>query len=183
MSINSSDVRLIGVIGKPHGINGEVTVKVLTGYPNFIEEGDVLYLTEDCKVEIIVSYLREKKIKDKKILIFKFAGYDDRNAAESIRGSLLFRISKKSKQSKENQFWIDDLINCEVYTTDEKYIGIVINVEKYYSNDNLVINTEDKNKLKNKKENIIFIPMLNDYIDDINIRNKKIKIKKIPEYI
>lgn len=183
MSIKNSDVRLIGVIGKPHGIKGEVTVKMLTDYPNFIEEGDILYLNEDCNIEIIVSYLREKKIKNKRILILKFDGYDNRNTAESIKGFLLFRVLKNSKQSEENQFWIDDLINCEVYTTDEKYIGIVISVEKYYSNDNLVINTEDKNKLKNKKGNIIFIPMLNDYIDDINIRNKKIKIKKIPEYI
>jgi len=43
MSEVSVDARLIGVIGKPHGIKGEITVVLLTDYPKTIKSEDTLF--------------------------------------------------------------------------------------------------------------------------------------------
>lgn len=183
MSFKKIDVRLFGVIGKPHGINGEVTVKMLTDYPELLENGDIVFLDENAKSETAVESVRSKIIKGKKIIILKLAGSNDRNYAESIRGKSLYRIFNLTDRSRANKFWIDDLLNCSVYAVNKKYIGKVTAINSCYSNDNLVIKKAEKTGRKKQGSSELLVPMLNEYIEDIDIRNKKIILKKIPEYI
>ncbi|GAI31649.1 unnamed protein product, partial [marine sediment metagenome] len=49
----------------------------------------------------------------------------------------LFRSVKDSPKLKEDEYWVDDIINCLVYTKNNIFVGKVVNVEKFAANDNL----------------------------------------------
>lgn len=187
MSDKVSISRLIGVIGKPRGIKGELYVRLFTDYPNTFRCGDLIYLDEDCIKEIVIENVIE--LNNKSRTVFKFFNYSCRNEAEKLRDCLLFRREKDKPEIGEDNYWVDDIIDCLVYSPDKNIIGKVKNVENFPSNDSLIVELENtdtniKSTDKSKKNpSTIIIPMIEDFILDIDIKNKKITLKKIPEYI
>ena len=187
MSDKVSIARLIGVIGKPRGIKGHLYVRLFTDYPNTFRCGDTVYLDGACIKEIVIENVIE--LSNKRRTVFKFFDYNCRNEAEKLRDCLLFRREKDKPEIGKDNYWVDDIIDCLVYSPDKNIIGKVKNVENFPSNDSLIVELEStdtniKNTDKSKKNrNIIIIPMIEDFIGDIDIKNKKITLKKIPEYI
>jgi 16S rRNA processing protein RimM len=183
MSEINVDARLIGIIGKPHGIKGETFMMLLTDYPKSIKRGDILFFDEGCNRRAEVENIRWKK-EDKPVTsIIKFKGIDSRNAAYDLKGISVFRLAKDSPVPESNQYWIDDILECTVYTKDGVLIGKVINVEKFTSNDNLAVRVDNKISNINIDGDILYVPVIENYIDSIDLKNKKIILKKIPEYI
>ena len=187
MSDKVSIARLIGVIGKPRGIKGQVYVRLFTDYPNTFKCGDMIYLDEDCVRGIVIENVIE--LNNKSRTAFKFSNYSSRNEAEKLRDCLLFRREKDEPEIGEDNYWVDDIVDCLVYSPDKSLIGKVKNVENFPSNDSLAVELENKytnikstDKSKNNPS-IIIIPMIEDFIQSIDIKNKKIILKKIPEYI
>ncbi len=184
MSKNIVDARIIGVIGKPHGLKGEVVVRVLTDYPKSILEGNIFFLDEKGQETIRIEKIRPKYVKGISLLLVKFEGFNDRNEALALKGKNLFREKGQSPVLKENQYWIDDLLTCKVYDNEDVYIGEVIDVGKYSSNENLLVKVEN-NKIPKKilSGEILYIPMVEDFINTIDLKEKKIILKKVPEYL
>jgi ribosomal 30S subunit maturation factor RimM len=59
-----------------------------------------------------------------------------------------------------------------------------VNVEKFAANDNLAVKIENKDlDIRDSDSNIFYIPVIEIYIESINLKDKKIILKKIPEYI
>lgn len=183
MSEINVDARLIGIIGKPHGIKGETVVMLLTDYPKSIKRGDVLFFDERCTRKAEVESIRWRKDKPEASII-KFKGIDSRNAACDLKGISVFRLIKDGPVPESNQYWIDDILECTVCTKNDVPIGKVINVEKLASNDNLAVRIDNKNLNTGYMEgDILYIPVIENYIDSIDLKNRKIILKKIPEYI
>jgi len=75
-------------------------------------------------------------------------------------------------------------VDCRVYSKSEVFIGRVIDVEKFSSNDNLEVKIENiEFKIKGIDSGILYVPVIERYIDSINIKEKKVILKKIPEYV
>ena len=182
MSEINVDARLIGIIGKPHGIKGEIVVMLLTDYPKSIKRGDILFFDEGCTRKAEVENIRWRKDKPEASII-KFKGIDSRNDAYDLKGINVFRLAKDGPVPEDNQYWGDDILECMVYTKDGVLIGKVINVEKFTSNDNLAVRVDNKILKLNIDGDILYVPVIENYIDSIDLKNKKIILKKVPEYI
>ncbi|MCL4377453.1 MAG: ribosome maturation factor RimM [Actinobacteria bacterium] len=179
-----NDLRLVGIIGKPHGLRGEVILKFITDYPYCCEKGTIFYLDKDRKESLEVQEIKNIDVKIKNSAIVKFKNIENRNCAEKIRGFNLFRDEMASPVLVEDEFWIDDLIGCKVYTEDGLYIGTVADIVKNIANDNILIKRDSNSiNIKGIGENEFFIPLIDDYIKSIKPEEKKILLKKIPEYI
>ena len=100
MSDKVSVARLIGVIGKPRGIKGELYVRLFTDYPNTFRCGDTVYLDEDCIKEIVIENVID--LNNKRRTVFKFFNYNSRNEAEKLRDCLLFRREKDKPEIGED---------------------------------------------------------------------------------
>ena len=179
------DSRLIGIIGKAHGVKGEVIIKLLTDYPDTIKKGITLFFDEGCTERVEVEKIKSSKTKNGKLFsIIKFIGIDKRESAEKLRGRHVFRSGADTPVLKKNQYWIDDIIGCRVYLEDNTFIGTVLNVEKSISNDSLAVKLEnDSLDIKGIKEKIFYIPIIRDYIKKIDLDSKKLVLSRIPEYI
>jgi len=80
------DLLVVGRIGKPQGIRGEVTVEVRTDDPDQrFAAGSILLTDPADRGPLTVERARDHSGK----LVVAFEGVPDRNAAELLRGTLL----------------------------------------------------------------------------------------------
>ncbi|MFC2159494.1 ribosome maturation factor RimM [Actinomycetota bacterium] len=184
MSQDNVDARLIGVIGRPHGIKGEVNVVTLADYPNIIFKGSRLFMDQDLRIPVEIDNIRQKKLKGRDVSVIKLSGIDDRNDAQRLKGKNLYMSGGDVPALKKGQFWVDDLIGCRILLKDGTDIGKVQDVDVLTSNENLAVLIENKDiEVSGMVGNIIYVPLIKDYIENIDISVKKIVLKKMPEYI
>ncbi len=63
-------------------------------------------------------------------------------------------------------------------------IGKVRDVDILTSNENLAVLIENRNmEFSGMVGNILYVPLIKDYIENIDLSGKKIILKKLPEYI
>jgi len=178
------DLRLVGIIGKPHGIHGEVILNFVTDYPDSVLIGTIFFTDEKKQNFFEVENIRNLDLRIKNGAIVKFAGIEDRNSAEKIKGINLLREDDYSPSLGQEEYWIDDLIECSVYNDSANYIGKVIDVVQNLANDNILIKTDANSiEISGIREKEFFVPLVDDYIDYIDTAGKKIFLKKNPEYI
>ena len=119
----------IGIVTKPHGIRGEVPVFLTTDSP-FSELGEV-------RLEKHGNTKIERTRPQKNMIIVKFSGIDDRNAAEGLVGQKIY--TDKSFPLAPDEYYIRDLIGLLAVDESGQTIGTLVDVLQYPANDVLVI--------------------------------------------
>jgi len=117
---------VIGRIGRPHGVGGEVVVKIRTDEPErrFVEGASIVAERErdGTRRSLILESIRPQNDD----LLVCFAGIEDRGAAEDIGGSLLMaQVPISDRPDDEDEFYDHQLIGLPAVTTDGEPIGEV----------------------------------------------------------
>ena len=157
----------IGKIINFFGIKGEAKV----GYSNLaqIKNARKVYMLDDSEnAELIIERVREGK----NFAIVKFQGIDDINNLIKFKGQRIF-ISKKEALDKldKDEFLINDLVGCTVFSEKDEKIGTVKAVSTNGSQDLL--------NIENSLHQIKLVPFVNEFFPEVDIKNKKIKINPI----
>ena len=105
---------VVGRIGRPHGIRGELTVQVRTDEPDLrFAAGSVLATEPAARGPLTVSSSRWHSGR----LLVRFDGYADRTSAEDLRGTLLVMDSAEVVPSADpDEFHDHELIGLGVVT-------------------------------------------------------------------
>ncbi|MDT4841805.1 Ribosome maturation factor RimM [compost metagenome] len=111
----------LAVIGAAHGIRGEVRVKTFTDDPLAIADYGLLYDGQGKAYEVLEA--RSAKT----VVVVRFKGVNDRNAAEALNGTELFidRSQLPDDELDEDEFFQTDLIGLEALDSDGKSYGVV----------------------------------------------------------
>lgn len=129
---------VVGRIGKPHGVRGEVTVEPRTDEPELrFAEGAVL-LTE-------IGTLRIDTVRfHHGTPLIGFDGVFDRTGAEALRNTLLFIDSAADAPSTDpDEFWDHELINLSVVDESGNALGTVADVLHLPAQDVLAVTKQD----------------------------------------
>jgi 16S rRNA processing protein RimM len=119
----------VGRVVKPHGVRGEVAVEAITNRPEQrFAPGSVLS-TDRGPLEVVAARPHHGR------WLLTFAGVDDRNAAESLRGLVL----QAEPLEEEGALWVHELIGAEVVGVDGRSHGVVQAVEANPASDLLVL--------------------------------------------
>lgn len=132
-----SDRVLIARVGAAHGIKGEVRVKAYTADPKDIAAYGVLEATDGRSFE--VASLRPAAGPTRDMLVVKFKGVADRNAAEALNGIELSIPRDRLPPADEDEFYHADLIGLDAVTRGGAPLGTVIAVQNYGAGDLLEI--------------------------------------------
>lgn len=127
---------LLGTIGAPHGVRGEVRIKAFTGDPLAIGDYGPLVSRDGRSFEILD--IRPAK----EVVIARIEGVATREAAEALNGTELF-VSREHlpPPEDEDEFLHADLLGCSVLGPDGTVLGTVTAVENYGAGDLLDIET------------------------------------------
>jgi len=112
---------VVGRIGRPHGIRGQVSVEVRTDHP----EGR---LAPGMSVRTDPPAAGPLTIADGRVhsgrLLLQFAGYDDRTSAERLRGVLLLAdVDPAELPEDPDEFFDHQLVGLAVRTVDGRPVG------------------------------------------------------------
>jgi 16S rRNA processing protein RimM len=133
-----SDLILLGIVGAPHGVRGEVRIKTFTGDPLGIAGYGPL--SDDKGRSFEITDIRPAK----EVVVARLKGVTTREAAEALNGTELFVARDKlSAGEDEDEFLHADLIGCSVVGPDGTVLGSVTVVENYGAGDLLDIETPD----------------------------------------
>jgi 16S rRNA processing protein RimM len=117
---------VVGRVGRPHGIRGELTVQVHTDDPDLrFAAGSVLATEPAARGPLTVSSSRWHSGR----LLVTFVGCADRESAEDLRGTLLVMDSADVGPSQDPDEFNDyELVGLEVRTMGGEPVGVVADV-------------------------------------------------------
>lgn len=124
----------MAVIGAAHGIKGELRVKTFTGDPLALADYGPLYAKDGRAFEI--AAIRPAN----EVVVVRFKGVTDRNAAEALTGTELFvDRSALPDDGDEGEFYHADLVGLQVRDETGAPVGKVFAVQNYGGGDILEI--------------------------------------------
>lgn len=147
----------IGKIVNTHGIKGEIRIISDFKHKNMIFKSDFKLYIGNKKEEIIINTHRFHKIYD----MITINGINDINDVLKYKGENIYI----NKEDLNLEYYLQDLYNLDVYDKD-KLIGKVNDIIKNKSYEILVVGKT-------------LIPNIDEFIEKIDIDNKKIYIKNI----
>jgi 16S rRNA processing protein RimM len=126
---------VVGRVGRPHGLRGDVIVEVRTDDPGQrFAVGSVLATEPAAPGPLTVVAARWHSGR----LLVRFAGFDDRSAAAALTGILLVVDSAQLAAPDPEEFYDHQLIGLAVMTTAGDQVGVVSDV-LHHGQDLLVI--------------------------------------------
>jgi 16S rRNA processing protein RimM len=120
----------VGRVAKAHGLRGEVAVVPISNRPGRFETGARLWAGER---SLVVTASRPHQGG----YLVRFAGIDDRNGAEALRGVVL--AADAPGPPPEGELWVHELIGTEVRDRAGAALGRVVAVEANPAHDLLVL--------------------------------------------
>lgn len=125
------DPVLMGVIGAPHGVKGQVRVKSYTGDPLAIGDYGPLFAADGRQLDVTDVQ------PSKSVVVVKFAQVRFRDEAEALKGAELFidRSQLPDDELEDDEFFIDDLIGITVFAADGAEFGTVADVPNFGAGD------------------------------------------------
>lgn len=156
----------IGLVSNTHGLKGELKVRPYTeNAKRFDKIRKVLIKkSENSFEEYEVQSVRYQK----DIVLLKLKGIDDIEIAEKLKTQSLFIPREDAKELDKNEFFIADLIGCDIYENEEK-IGVLTDIFTAGAADVYVV------KRSGKKD--LLLPALESIIKSVDIENKKIDVE------
>jgi len=131
---------VVGVVGRAHGIRGDVTIDVRTDEPERrFAVGEVLR-AEDSPRRFTVTSAREHSGR----LLVHFDELPDRTAAEAARGTVLVAdVDPDELPEDEDEFYDRQLVGLDVRAADGILVGTVTAVLHLLSQDTLEVRTSN----------------------------------------
>ncbi len=158
---------VIGRIGKPHGVRGDIRVLPHTDLPERFTWLEEVYIGEKNPRAVLVEYVRFHK----HWVLLKLKGFDDRQAVESLRGQLLLVKEDQAIPLEENEYFLFELIGLNVISEDGMALGELIQVIETGANNVFVVDGS-------KGE--ILIPDIPEVVRVIDFRNREIIVNLLP---
>ncbi|MEU7739642.1 ribosome maturation factor RimM [Nonomuraea sp. NPDC049158] len=127
---------VVGRIGRPHGVRGDVTVEVRTDDPELRFAVGAAIATDPADRGPLVI---ESRRWHKGALLITFAGVTQRDTAEELRGTMLVIDSDEVTPSDDpDEFHDHQLIGLTVVTVSDEAVGEVTDV-LHHGQDLLVV--------------------------------------------
>lgn len=171
----------IGKIVNAVALRGEVKVYHYSDYKERFEELDeILVERNGAKRHAMERYSIEGVRYQKDMAILKLKGVNDRNAAEALKDCDVYITEADLRELPEDTFYVRDLIGCRVInegseseTAEE--IGTITDV--------LQNSAQDIYQIKTKSGKEVLIPAVGEFVKEINIGEKTVKVSLIPGFL
>lgn len=149
---------VVGRIGRPHGIRGDVTVEVRTDDPELRFPIGVPIATDPASAGPLVI---ESRRWHQGTLLVRFTGMASRDDAETLRGTMLVIDSADVEPLDDpDEFHDHQLIGLAVFTVDGSAVGEVTDV-LHHGQDLLVV--------RRSGQDDVYIPFVKALVPEVDV--------------
>jgi 16S rRNA processing protein RimM len=133
---------LLGEVLRPHGIRGELRMRILTDYPERITDLETIYIGKDPYEANAAAYRVEHMRLHQAYGLLKLATIDDRTQAEPFRELFVMVDIADAVPLEEDEFYLYQLIGLKVETEAGEFLGEIQDVLETGANDVYVVKGE-----------------------------------------
>ncbi len=145
----------IGKIVSVFGLKGEVKVQPWCDSPDFLCEFDTLYYKSGTPVNV------ERARVQKNIVVMKLEGTDTVEAAQALRGRVLY-MDREDVELEEGAYFVQDLIGLEVRDAETAQVyGTITEVSETGAN--------DVYHIKSPEGRMLYVPAIPDVVKETDI--------------
>lgn len=155
----------VGRITRAHGIKGEVSMEILTDFPERFEATEWVYLGDENEA---APYRLESYRPHKKNLLLKLAGVTTRTQAEQLRRQFVQVPVEEAMPLPEGNCYLFQLIGLKVVTTVGETLGLVADVLETGANDVFIV--EDGQRQ-------ILLPDIPDVVKVVDLENEQVVVE------
>lgn len=145
-------------------MKGDVVVVVYSDHPEQFGPGFVFGGADE---PLTVKHVRPQPAGG---LVVKFAGVNDRTAAEALRGTQLTMESDDRRDLDDDEFWPDDLVGLAVTDPDGIHLGTVAEVRTGGAQDRLVVRAG---------EHVADVPFVTELVPVVDVEAGRVVINPI----
>jgi 16S rRNA processing protein RimM len=159
---------VIGRIGRAHGVRGDLFVEPMTDEPDHrYADGTVLMTSESTTLTVATSKWHSGRF------VVHFAGVDDRNAAEALRGqTLTIDVDPAELPENPDEYYDHQLVGLNVVLEDRSVIGVIGEV--------IHLPSQDLLSVKREGDTEVLIPFVMEFVPEIDLETKTVTITPPP---
>jgi 16S rRNA processing protein RimM len=159
---------VIGRIGRAHGVRGDLFVEPMTDEPDHrYADGTVLMTSESTTLTVATSKWHSGRF------VVHFAGVDDRNAAEALRGqTLTIDVDPAELPENPDEYYDHQLVGLNVVLEDRSVIGVIGEV--------IHLPSQDLLSVKREGDTEVLIPFVMEFVPEIDLDTKTVTITPPP---
>ncbi len=155
---------VVGRIGKAHGIRGDVTAEVRTDEPDRrFAIGDTIYTQHNAPLVIVDARDHSG------VLLLRFQGVDDRNAAEALRGLLLeAEVDPNEVPEEDDEYYDRQLIGLTAVHVNGDPLGTITDIVHLPGHDLLAVLHPERGE--------VLVPFVQAIVTEVDLRQNRVTI-------
>ena len=161
---------LVGILGAPHGIHGDMRVRLVTDFPERLPDITHVYIGDEPERR----RLRTLRPGTENGAIIHLAGITVREEAAMFRGQPLYIDIRDAKPLDEDEFYCHQLIDMQVVNPEGELLGTLTSIMQTGANDVYIVTQPDGKELA--------LPAIKDVVLKIDVPHKQMVAKPL-EYL
>jgi 16S rRNA processing protein RimM len=129
-----TDYLVVGEILRPHGVRGELRMRVLTDYPERLGTLETLYVGPDHNPHRVLGSRGHRET-----VLLRLEGVPDRETAERYRGLLVHVAIEDAVPLEDGEHYLFELVGLTVVTEEGRELGQLVDVLETGANDVYVV--------------------------------------------
>lgn len=153
----------VGKLRRPHGVDGEMLMDILTDFPQRLRRNKVVYVGEQHEPLTLGPIRRQDRA-----MLVTFEGFDDCDAIGRLRNCFVYVKISELPPLPEGEYYHHQLINLNVVDHTGKLLGTLTEILETGANDVYVVKDADG------KEQLI--PAIDDVILGVDLEKREIQV-------
>lgn len=163
--IRQEDVYKIGVLGKPHGVKGEIQFRFTD---DVFDQCDSDYLILDMEGILVPFFMEEYRFRSDEVALMKFCDIDSEQRAREFTGIEVYFPRAIAEENKEDLSWAQIIGFTLLDSKTQKVVGEIMSV------DETTINLLFDVKTQNGEE--FLIPANEELITNVDAEQRNIEV-------
>jgi 16S rRNA processing protein RimM len=132
---------LLGEVLRPHGVRGELRIRLLTDYPERIADLETVYLADNPEPTKPKPYRVQGMRMNGDFGLLKLREISDRDQADRLRGLYVLVDMEHAVPLEEGEFYLYQLIGLKVETSTGEALGTLVEVLETGANDVYIVDS------------------------------------------
>jgi 16S rRNA processing protein RimM len=161
------DFLAVGRLRRPHGLQGEISMDVMTDFPERLAPGVVLYIGQDYTPHSLLSVRWQNNL-----MLLAFEGFSSPEEVGQLRSQIAYVPAADRPPLEEGEYYHHELLGLQVFTEDGQHLGRLAEILETGANDVYLVKPEVGPE--------ILLPAVDDVILSVDLNEKKIVVHLLP---